>query len=177
MKQFFLLLLLSVFSLAAADFTVPRHTSWVVDEAQVFSKEERNRILSAIQKLEKATDGGQMAVVTLKSLNGISIEEAGIKIADAWKVGNRGKDDGAILIIVPSCKMLSPILDQVAAEIGDKALILKANVDDVQQQTVKFGVRNIPAIFILKDGTVVKQFNGVQDKATLIKAIEDAANA
>ena len=102
MKQFFLLLLLSVFSLAAADFTVPRHTSWVVDEAQVFSKEERNRILSAIQKLEKATDGGQMAVVTLKSLNGISIEEAGIKIADAWKVGNRGKDDGAILIIVPS---------------------------------------------------------------------------
>lgn len=75
------------------------------------------------------------------------------------------------------CKMLSPILDQVAAEIGDKALILKANVDDVQQQTVKFGVRNIPAIFILKDGTVVKQFNGVQDKATLIKAIEDAANA
>lgn len=74
-------------------------------------------------------------------------------------------------------KWLSPILDQVAAEIGDKALILKANVDDVQQQTVKFGVRNIPAIFILKDGTVVKQFNGVQDKATLIKAIEDAANA
>ncbi len=67
--------------------------------------------------------------------------------------------------------------NQVAAEIGDKALILKANVDDVQQQTVKFGVRNIPAIFILKDGTVVKQFNGVQDKATLIKAIEDAANA
>ena len=102
MKQFFLLLLLSVFSLAAADFTVPRHTSWVVDEVQVFSKEERDRILSAIQKLEKATDGGQMAVVTLKSLNGISIEEAGIKIADAWKVGNRGKDDGAILIIVPS---------------------------------------------------------------------------
>lgn len=73
-----------------------------MDEAQVFSKEERNRILSTIQKLEKATDGGQMAVVTLKSLNGISIEEAGIKIADAWKVGNRGKDDGAILIIVPS---------------------------------------------------------------------------
>lgn len=102
MKQFFLLLLLSVFSLAAADFTVPRHTSWVVDEAQVFSKEEKDRILSAIQKLEKATDGGQMAVVTLKSLNGISIEEAGIKIADAWKVGNRGKDDGAILVIVPS---------------------------------------------------------------------------
>ena len=60
MKQFFLLLLLSVFSLAAADFTVPRHTSWVVDEAQVFSKEERNRILSAIQKLEKATDGGKI---------------------------------------------------------------------------------------------------------------------
>lgn len=75
------------------------------------------------------------------------------------------------------CKMLSPVLDQVAAEIGDRALILKADVDNVQQQTVKFGVRNIPAIFILKDGAVVKQFNGVQDKATLVKAIEDALDA
>ena len=75
------------------------------------------------------------------------------------------------------CKMLSPILDQVAAEIGDKALVLKADVDEVQQYSVKFGVRNIPAIFILKDGAVVKQFNGVQDKATLLKALQDAANA
>ncbi len=102
MKRLFLFLAFAVLPLMAADFVVPRHTSWVVDEAGIFSKAGKNRILDAIQQLEKATDGGQMAVVALKHLNGISIEEAGIRIADAWKVGNKGKDDGAILIIVPS---------------------------------------------------------------------------
>lgn len=72
------------------------------------------------------------------------------------------------------CKMLAPILDQVAAEVGDKAIIAKANVDDVPEQCVKFGVRNIPAIFILKDGKIVSQLNGMQDKAKLLAAINNA---
>ena len=50
------------------------------------------------------------------------------------------------------CKMLSPILDQVAAEVGDKILIAKANVDELPGQCVKFGVRNVPEILILRDG-------------------------
>lgn len=72
------------------------------------------------------------------------------------------------------CRMLSPVLDQLAKELGDKAVIAKVDVDKDQQLAAQFGVRTIPAIFILKDGAVVKQFNGVQDKATLMKAIEGA---
>ena len=73
------------------------------------------------------------------------------------------------------CRMLGPILDQLAKELGDKALIGKVNVDEAQQLAVKFGVRSIPAIFILKDGQVVKQFTGVQDKMTLTKALNENA--
>ena len=70
--------------------------------------------------------------------------------------------------------MLSPILDQVANDIGDQAVIGKVNVDEAQQIAVKFSVRNIPAIFVLKDGQVVTQFIGPQDKQTLVNAIKAA---
>ena len=73
------------------------------------------------------------------------------------------------------CRMLGPVLDNLAKEQGDKALIGKVNVDEAQSLAVKFGVRSIPAIFILKDGQVVKQFTGVQDKTTLSKALAEQA--
>ena len=72
------------------------------------------------------------------------------------------------------CKMLGPVLDNVAAEIGNKALIAKVNVDDCPELAQKFGVRSIPAIFILKNGATVDQYVGVQDKQTLISAINAA---
>jgi thioredoxin 1 len=72
------------------------------------------------------------------------------------------------------CKMLGPVLSNIAAEIGDKATIAKINVDEAPQLAQRFGVRSIPAIFILKDGQTIEQFVGVQDKQKLITAIETA---
>lgn len=72
------------------------------------------------------------------------------------------------------CRMLGPVVDLVAAEVGDTAVVAKVNVDEAQELAAKFGVRSIPAIFILKDGQVVKQFVGVQDKQTLVNAIKSA---
>ncbi|HPN84422.1 MAG TPA: thioredoxin [Victivallales bacterium] len=73
------------------------------------------------------------------------------------------------------CKMMIPVLDQVAAEVGDKAVVAKVNVDEAQELAVKFSVRSIPALFILKDGQVVWQAVGVQSKKALVDAIESAA--
>ncbi len=70
------------------------------------------------------------------------------------------------------CKMLGPVLDKVAAEIGDTAVIAKVNVEEAQDIAAKFGVRSIPAIFILKNGEVVSSFVGLQDKTTLVNAIK-----
>ena len=72
------------------------------------------------------------------------------------------------------CRMLGPVLEQVAEEVGDKAVIAKVDVDKAQSLAVKFAVRSIPAIFILKDGNIVNQFVGVKDKQTLIDAINNA---
>lgn len=72
------------------------------------------------------------------------------------------------------CKMLGPIIEEVAEAIGDKAIVAKADIDESQQAAAKFSVRSIPAIFILKDGEVLEQFVGVQDKQTLVKAVEAA---
>ena len=90
---------------ANAEFKVPPLTGRVVDAGNVFTAEESAQIEAAILRLESAT-GGQMVVTTLPSLEGLSIEDVGIRLGDAWKIGNKGKDDGAILIIVvPERKM------------------------------------------------------------------------
>ena len=70
------------------------------------------------------------------------------------------------------CKMLGPVLDKVAAEIGDAAVIAKVNVEEAPEIAAKYSVRSIPAIFILKDGEVVSSFVGLQDKTTLVNAIK-----
>ena len=72
------------------------------------------------------------------------------------------------------CRMMGPVLDAVAAAVGDKAVVGKVNVDEDADLAAKFGVRSIPAVFVLKDGQVAEQFVGVQDKQKLISAIEKA---
>lgn len=71
------------------------------------------------------------------------------------------------------CRMLGPVLDEVQAEVGDKAVIGKINCDEEPELAAKFGVSSIPAIFITKNGETVKSFVGVQAKGDLIAAIEE----
>jgi len=70
------------------------------------------------------------------------------------------------------CRMLGPVLDQVAEEMGDEAIVAKINIDEEQDLAVKFGVRSIPALFILKDGEVIESFVGVKDKSTLVNSLK-----
>ncbi|QSH41352.1 thioredoxin [Lentisphaerota bacterium ZTH] len=72
------------------------------------------------------------------------------------------------------CRMLSPVLDQVAAEIGDEAVVGKIDVDKEQDLAAQFKVRNIPTILVLKDGEVKQTLVGIQDKTTLLEAIKSA---
>jgi thioredoxin 1 len=72
------------------------------------------------------------------------------------------------------CRMLGPILEEVAKEVGDKAVVAKVDVDKANNLAQKFLVRSIPAIFIIKDGNIVEQFVGVQDKNVLVNAINNA---
>ncbi|MDD3886214.1 MAG: thioredoxin [Victivallaceae bacterium] len=72
------------------------------------------------------------------------------------------------------CRMLGQILEQVADEIGDEAVIAKVNIDDNKDLAVKYEVQNIPRIFIFKDGKIVKDMSGVQSRPKLIDSLRNA---
>jgi len=69
------------------------------------------------------------------------------------------------------CKMQTPILEKVAAELGDKAVIAKVNVDESPELAAKYGIRSIPTLILLKDGENKQQFVGLQQQAALVAAI------
>ncbi len=70
------------------------------------------------------------------------------------------------------CLTQGPIIDELAADMGDKAVIAKLNVDDNQDIAGQYGVMSIPTLLVFKDGEVVEQLVGVHQKEDLIKLIE-----
>ncbi|MGP2656256.1 thioredoxin [Malaciobacter sp. WC5094] len=62
------------------------------------------------------------------------------------------------------CRMLSPVIDELAAEFEGKAKVCKVNSDEEQDLAVKFGVRSIPTIIFMKDGEVVDTMIGASSK-------------
>jgi thioredoxin 1 len=72
------------------------------------------------------------------------------------------------------CRMQGAVLDKLAPELGDKAKIGKVNVDDNQSLAVQFRVQSIPALFLFKNGEIVKEFTGLTRAADLLAAIDAA---
>lgn len=70
------------------------------------------------------------------------------------------------------CKMLSPIIDQIAAEIGEKALVGKLNADEHLDLVKELGVRNLPTIIVYQNGQIVETTVGMKNKTDLLKLIE-----
>lgn len=72
------------------------------------------------------------------------------------------------------CKILGPIISEVADEIGDKAKIAKLDVQNNPNTAQQLMIRNIPTVIIFKNGKPFKQFVGVKTKKVFIKAINEA---
>jgi thioredoxin 1 len=65
------------------------------------------------------------------------------------------------------CKIIGPIVDELANEYGDKAIIAKLNVDENPEIAAQLGIRNIPTILFFKNGEVVDKLVGMNSKSTL----------
>ncbi|WP_416827602.1 thioredoxin [Ectobacillus polymachus] len=65
------------------------------------------------------------------------------------------------------CKMIAPVLEELAEELGDKVKIVKVDVDENQETAVKFQVMSIPSLFVIKNGEVVETTLGFQPKESL----------
>ena len=94
-----ILVLASAIAIAAPTF--PPLTSRVVDNAGIIPTAIRNELDSKLAQLEaKTTD--QLVVLTLKSLGGYDISDYGYQLGRAWGIGQKGKNNGAILIVAPN---------------------------------------------------------------------------
>ncbi len=70
------------------------------------------------------------------------------------------------------CRMVGPIVEEVAKEYGDRALVGKLNVDNNPAIAQKYGIRSIPTILFFKNGEIVDRQVGAVPKAALVKKLE-----
>lgn len=70
------------------------------------------------------------------------------------------------------CRMIGPVVEEMAGEYDGKAKIGKVNVDNNPEISVKYGIRSIPALLIFKDGEVVDQIVGAVPKPHLTKQLD-----
>lgn len=70
------------------------------------------------------------------------------------------------------CRMLSPIVDQLAEEMAETIKVSKLNVDDNPQTAAKFGIMSIPTLLMFKEGKVVDKMVGVQPKASIVERLK-----
>jgi thioredoxin 1 len=69
------------------------------------------------------------------------------------------------------CKMMAPILNEVAAATDGTASIYKLNVDEQQQIAAQYGIRSIPTMILFKDGKEVERIIGVKSKEAVLASI------
>jgi len=93
-------LLLAVAALAAEP-VFPTLTGRIVDDAGILAPDARSRLDARLAEQERAT-GQQIVVVTLKSLQGYPIEDFGYRLGRRWGIGQKGRDNGALLIVAPN---------------------------------------------------------------------------
>ncbi len=70
------------------------------------------------------------------------------------------------------CKMIGPVVEQIAEEMEGRAVVAKMDVDANSSIPSQMGIRSIPALMIFKQGQLVEKFVGVQPKHILVQALE-----
>ncbi len=97
--------------------------------------------------------------------------------ADSTNLDEKVKDGLVLLDFYADwcgpCKMIGPVLDQVASE-NDDIKVVKVNVDENIGLAQQYGVQGIPSLFVLKDGEVVSQKAGFMPKDALVDWVRNA---
>ncbi|MCB0390422.1 MAG: thioredoxin [Bdellovibrionales bacterium] len=69
------------------------------------------------------------------------------------------------------CRALGPKLEEISNELGEKATVLKLNIDENPQSPAKYGVRGIPTMILFKGGQEIEQIVGNQPKENILEVI------
>ena len=103
-----------------------------------------------------------MSVIELNNENFQTETASGVYLVDFWAEW------------CGPCRVQIPILDEVSAEIGDKAVVGKVNVDEELELAQKFGIQSIPTLILFKDGAPIDIMVGIQQKESLVEKINNA---
>ncbi len=114
---------------------------------------------NASESTELSATDGKVAVLTHENFN--TTIKNGITLVDFWAVW-----------CMP-CRIQGPIVEDVAAEMKGKVKVGKLDVDKNRAISTRYNIRSIPTIIIFQDGKPVKAFVGVQQKETLINALNE----
>mgnify|MGYP001230469271 FL=1 len=70
------------------------------------------------------------------------------------------------------CKMMSPLLEQVASEMGDDTKIIKVDIDKNHDAATKYGIRSVPTLLLFKEGKIVWRQSGLPPKSLITESIK-----
>jgi thioredoxin 1 len=70
------------------------------------------------------------------------------------------------------CRVIGPVVEEIGEEYGEKAKVVKLDVDNNNQTAMKYGIRNIPTLLFFKNGEVVDKQVGVVPKPVLVNKLE-----
>ena len=71
------------------------------------------------------------------------------------------------------CRMMSPIVEEIAKELGETVKVGKVNVDNNQELAIQYDVMSIPTIIIFENGKILNTFVGVRDKNELLEVLKE----
>ena len=75
------------------------------------------------------------------------------------------------------CRVIAPVLEELAGEYADRLAVGKVNVDENRQVAARFGIRSIPTLLFFRDGARVEQVVGAHPKSTIKAKIDQLLNA
>lgn len=70
------------------------------------------------------------------------------------------------------CKMMSPLLEQVASEMGDETKIIKIDIDKNRDTAAQYGIRSVPTLLLFKEGDIVWRQSGLPPKSIITESIK-----
>ena len=148
-----------------AEPAFPELTGRIVDNAGLLNAEDRTAIEAELKAIEaKSTD--QVVVVTLQDLGGYAIDDYGYQLGRKWGIGQKGKDNGVLLIVVPSARKVrietgrgleAHLTDAMSRIIIENAILPKFRRGDFSGG-IRDGVRDIKA-------TIEGDAEGVKERA------------